>query len=77
MVIGTTVVITLYLVANVAYLVTLPMNAIQHAPADRVGTATLTAIFPGLGTAIMAAAIGLEWLVRSLIARSRARGVTR
>jgi len=27
--------------------------------------------------AIMAVAIGLEWLVRSLIARSRARGVTR
>ena len=27
--------------------------------------------------AIMAMVIGLEWLVRSLIARSRARGVTR
>ena len=27
--------------------------------------------------AIMALVIGLEWLVRSLIARSRARGVTR
>ncbi|MCA1399110.1 hypothetical protein [Bradyrhizobium sp. BRP56] len=27
--------------------------------------------------AIMAVVIGLEWLVRSLIARSRARGVTR
>jgi APA family basic amino acid/polyamine antiporter len=33
------------------------MDAIQHAPADRVGTATLTAIFPGIGTSIMAAAI--------------------
>src|SRR6185312_14691528 len=57
MVIGTIVVISLYLLANVAYLMTLPLNAIQHAPADRVGTATLQAIFPGLGTALMAAAI--------------------
>jgi len=57
MVMGVTVVIGLYILANVAYLVTLPMEAIQHAPADRVGTATLTAIFPGLGTSIMAAAI--------------------
>jgi APA family basic amino acid/polyamine antiporter len=43
--------------ANVAYLMTLPLEAIQHAPSDRVGTATLQAIFPGLGTAIMAVAI--------------------
>ncbi|MGA8274572.1 MAG: amino acid permease [Candidatus Sulfotelmatobacter sp.] len=57
MVIGATVVIVLYLLANVAYLFTLPLEAIQHAPADRVGTATLTAIFPGAGTSIMAAAI--------------------
>lgn len=57
MVIGTIVVIVLYLFANVAYLMTLPLQAIQHAPADRVGTATLQAIFPGIGTALMAAAI--------------------
>jgi APA family basic amino acid/polyamine antiporter len=57
MVIGTVLVITLYMLANVAYLVTLPLEAIQHAPADRVGTATLQAIFPGAGTAAMAAAI--------------------
>lgn len=57
MVIGTTTVITLYLLANVAYLVTLPLSAIQHAPADRVGTATLRAIFPGTGTILMATAI--------------------
>jgi len=57
MVIGTAVVIALYLMANVAYLMTLPLEAIQHAPSDRVGTATLQAIFPGLGTAIMAVAI--------------------
>lgn len=57
MVIGTALVITLYLLANVAYLSTLPLAAIQHAPADRVGTATLQAIFPGAGTALMAGAI--------------------
>jgi APA family basic amino acid/polyamine antiporter len=57
MVIGTTVVIALYMLANVAYLFTLPLEAIQHAPADRVGTATLQAIFPVLGGAMMAAAI--------------------
>lgn len=57
MVIGASIVIGLYLLANVAYLVTLPLDAIQHAPADRVGTATLRAIFPGVGTSLMAAAI--------------------
>ena len=41
--------ITLYLLANVAYIVTLPLEQIQHAPSDRVATATLNAIFPGLG----------------------------
>lgn len=57
MVIGATLVIALYLLANIAYLVTLPLAAIQAAPADRVGTATLRAIFPGLGSGLMAAAI--------------------
>ncbi len=54
---GTVIVITLYLLANVAYLVTLPFNVIQQAPADRVATATLEAIFPGLGAMIMAIGI--------------------
>jgi basic amino acid/polyamine antiporter, APA family len=54
---GTFVVIGLYLLANVAYLVTLPFEQIQHAPADRVATATLNAIFPGLGATIMAIGI--------------------
>jgi APA family basic amino acid/polyamine antiporter len=54
---GTIVVISLYLLANVAYLVTLPFEAVQHAPADRVATATLNVIFPGAGTTIMALAI--------------------
>ena len=54
---GTSTVIGLYLLANVAYLVTLPVAQIQQAPADRVATATLDAILPGLGAAIMAVAI--------------------
>ena len=54
---GTIVVIGLYLLANVAYLVTLPFDAIQHAASDRVATATLNVIFPGLGATIMAIGI--------------------
>ena len=54
---GTVVVISMYLLANLAYLVTLPLDAIQNAPSDRVATATLDVIFPGLGPAIMAVAI--------------------
>src|SRR5258708_1221220 len=57
MVIGATLVIALYILANAAYLFTLPLSAIQHAPADRVGTATLRAIFPGAGSVVMAVAI--------------------
>jgi APA family basic amino acid/polyamine antiporter len=54
---GTFVVIALYLLANVAYLVTLPFDQVQHAPGDRVATATVNAIFPGLGGTIMALGI--------------------
>ena len=46
---GTGLVIALYLLANVAYLVTLPLDAIQHAPVDRVATATLERMSPALG----------------------------
>jgi APA family basic amino acid/polyamine antiporter len=41
----------------VAYLVTLTFAQVQHAPSDRVATATLDAIFPGAGVTIMAVAI--------------------
>ena len=54
---GTFIVITLYVLANVAYVVTLPFDQIQHAPADRVAAATLEAIIPGAGALIMAVAI--------------------
>jgi APA family basic amino acid/polyamine antiporter len=57
MFLGCSAVILMYLLANVAYLVVLPLPAIQHAPADRVATAMLQAIFPGYGPTIMAIAI--------------------
>ncbi len=54
---GTLLVITLYVLANVAYLCTLPLQAIQTAPDDRVGTAALNAIFGPAGATVMAVAI--------------------
>ncbi len=57
MVLGTVIVIGLYVLANVAYLVTLPITAIQHAAEDRVGAAAMHAIFGAPGAAIMAALI--------------------
>ena len=54
---GTGLVIGLYLLANVAYLATLPFAGIQNAESGRVGTATLEHIFPDVGAALMAAAI--------------------
>src|SRR6266704_1192418 len=54
---GTGLVITLYLLANVAYLFVLPLDKIQHAPDDRVGTAAMQVMFDGAGAAIMAIAI--------------------
>ena len=55
-------VVVLYLLANVAYLVTLPFDAIQHADQDRVGTAMMHAAFERIGYAsvglyVMAVAI--------------------
>jgi APA family basic amino acid/polyamine antiporter len=54
---GTGLVITLYLLANVAYLTTLPFETIQTVTSDRVASATLEVVFPGVGAAIMAIAI--------------------
>jgi APA family basic amino acid/polyamine antiporter len=54
---GTGVVILLYVLTNVAYLLTLPMEKIQRVPDDRVATASLEVIFGGAGAAIMAVAI--------------------
>jgi APA family basic amino acid/polyamine antiporter len=54
---GTLLVIALYLLANVAYLVTLPIETIKTVPADRVASATADVVFSGHGAAIMAVAI--------------------
>lgn len=54
---GTIIVIGLYLLANVAYLVALPLEAIQGAPSDRVATAMLERVVPGLGVGAMAVTI--------------------
>jgi APA family basic amino acid/polyamine antiporter len=55
--IGTSSVILLYLLANFAYLLTLPLPAMQHVADDRIGTAVLRVIFPRFGAEIMAIAI--------------------
>lgn len=55
--IGCGVVVVLYLLANLAYVVTLPLAAIQGAPQNRVAAATMQAIFGPPGATIMAAAI--------------------
>ncbi len=57
LVIGASTVIALYLLANVAYLCTLPLPQIQHATDDRVATAVVRAVFPRFGAGLMAAAI--------------------
>jgi len=54
---GTLLVTALYLLANLAYLVTLPLTAIQQVPSDRVASATADVVFPGYGAVIMAVAI--------------------
>ena len=54
---GTFIVIGLYLLANVAYLVTLPLETIQSVPNDRVASATADVIFRGYGALVMAISI--------------------
>jgi APA family basic amino acid/polyamine antiporter len=55
---GTSLVIGLYILANVAYLCTLTLHQIQTAPDDRVATAALQAIFGPAGAVMLA--IGLN-----------------
>jgi APA family basic amino acid/polyamine antiporter len=55
---GTAIVITLYVLANVGYLAALPFPDIRQAPEDRVGTAALEAVSSGrFGSRLMAGAI--------------------
>ena len=57
LVVGCGVVVTLYLLANLAYLAVLPFPEIQHAPQNRVAVAMLNAVFGHVGAMCMAAAI--------------------
>lgn len=54
---GCGIVVTLYLLANLAYVVTLPLEEIQRAPQNRVATAVMQAVLGPSGTIIMALAI--------------------
>lgn len=54
---GVALVSLLYVLANLAYVRTLPVEAIAGAPENRVGTAALEAILGGGGAALMAVAI--------------------
>lgn len=54
---GTIIVMGLYLCANFAYLVVLPLTEVQHAPSDRVASEMFRAIFPSIGPALIAVAI--------------------
>ena len=54
---GVAIVMALYISANCVYLNVLPLEAIQHAPEDRVATAAVKQIVGPAGVGIMAAAI--------------------
>jgi APA family basic amino acid/polyamine antiporter len=57
LVIGTATVVTLYLLANVAYLVALPFDAIENADQKRVGTLLMKNVLGPAGVTVMAVAI--------------------
>ena len=55
--IGCGIVVTLYILANIAYVATLPLEGIQNAPQNRVAVAAMNAILGPAGTVLMAIAI--------------------
>jgi APA family basic amino acid/polyamine antiporter len=57
LVLGTGIVIGLYILANFAYSVVLPFSQIQNAPSDRVAASMLAAIYPHVGGTIIAVII--------------------
>ena len=57
LVLGTGGVILIYILANFAYLMALPLASIEHAPEDRVATAVLQQVFGATGAVWMAVAI--------------------
>ena len=54
---GCGLVVVLYILANLAYVATLPLEGIQHAPQNRVAVAAMNAVFGKAGALAMAAAI--------------------
>ena len=54
---GCGLVVALYLLANLAYVVTLPLEGIQNAPQNRVATAAMQHVFGPAGASLMAVAI--------------------
>ena len=54
---GCGLVVLLYLLANLAYVVTLPLTGLQNAPQNRVATAMMQAVLGPRGTLLMAIAI--------------------
>jgi APA family basic amino acid/polyamine antiporter len=54
---GCAVVVTLYVLANLAYVATLSLPEIQHAPQNRVAVAAMHAVLGAPGTILMAIAI--------------------
>lgn len=54
---GTVIVIGLYICVNLAYVVVLPLEQVQHAASDRVAGAMLGAVLPAAGAGLMALAI--------------------
>ncbi|MFN2477239.1 MAG: APC family permease [Chthoniobacterales bacterium] len=54
---GCAIVVTLYILANVAYIATLALPEIQHAPQNRVAVAAMQAVLGAPGTILMAIAI--------------------
>ena len=54
---GVAIVMALYISANCVYLNVLPLEAIQHAPEDRVATAAMKQILGPAGVGLMAVAI--------------------
>jgi APA family basic amino acid/polyamine antiporter len=55
--VGCGLVVALYLLANLTYIVSLPLSGIQNAPQNRVATAAMQVILGPVGTVLMAVAI--------------------
>ncbi|MGD9902828.1 MAG: APC family permease [Vicinamibacterales bacterium] len=55
--IGTGLVMVLYLLANLAYFVALPIDVVKTVPSDRVAAAALEVALPGIGGSLLAVGI--------------------